>query len=212
MTDKRNKSLLILGILISKISFTLAFLKINHWYFPAVIGVWFIFDYIAYNKNKNTTLSFLFNDKKKFFNLYLVMFFLGATIELIGRFLLNLWDYPFINNLYLEFVLLLFYPFILFSFRELYESIILKLKNKFLAFISAMVAGIIIWEIPNLFSKDWIYTIPYISFNIIGINIIVIIGWVVLIGFPVYIYNNFFKKLNNKYFNINKTNLVSRLL
>jgi len=204
MTDKRNKSLLILGILISIISFTLAFLKINHWYFPAVIGVWFIFDYIAYNKNKNTTLSFLFNDKKKFFNLYLVMFFLGATIELIGRFLLNLWDYPFINNLYLEFVLLLFYPFILFSFRELYESIILKLKNKFLAFISAMVAGIIIWEIPNLFSKDWIYTIPYISFNIIGINIIVIIGWVVLIGFPVYIYNNFFKKLNK--------NLVSRLL
>ena len=61
-----------------------------------------------------------------------------------------------------------------------------------------MVAGIIIWEIPNLFSKDWIYTIPYISFNIIGINIIVIIGWVVLIGFPVYIYNNFFKKLNKK--------------
>ena len=207
MTDKRNKSLLILGILISIISFTLAFLKINHWYFPAVIGVWFIFDYIAYNKNKNTTLSFLFNDKKKFFNLYLVMFFLGATIELIGRFLLNLWDYPFINNLYLEFVLLLFYPFILFSFRELYESIILKLKNKFLAFISAMVAGIIIWEIPNLFSKDWIYTIPYISFNIIGINIIVIIGWVVLIGFPVYIYNNFFKKLNKKI-----DNLVSRLL
>ena len=102
MTDKRNKSLLILGILISIISFTLAFLKINHWYFPAVIGVWFIFDYIAYNKNKNTTLSFLFNDKKKFFNLYLVMFFLGATIELIGRFLLNLWDYPFINNLYLH--------------------------------------------------------------------------------------------------------------
>ena len=132
--------------------------------------------------------------KKYTLVLSILMFFLGASIELGGRFLLNSWNYPYINNFYLEVLVLLFYPFILFSCREMYESINIFIKKNYISFILAMILGVIIWEVPNLFSGDWIYTIPYINYEIFKINIVVILGWSILIGFPIYIYNTFFKK------------------
>lgn len=194
MKAKDSIWVLWIGIIISIISFTLAFLKINFWYLPATIGVWFIFDYISSIKNKNTAIQIFLKNKNKFFDLFLIMFFLGASIELGGRFLLNLWNYPPINSFYMEMIMLLVYPFILFSFREMYESINIFIKKNYVSFIFSMILGIIIWEIPNLFSVDWIYTIPYTNFSIFKINIIIILGWSILIGFPIYIY----KKLRIK--------------
>ena len=52
----------------------------------------------------------------------------------------------------------------------------------------SMLLGIVIWEIPNIYSKDWIYTIPYITYEIFHINLVVILGWILLILGPVYIY------------------------
>jgi len=62
------------------------------------------------------------------------------------------------------------------------------IKNKIFAIIISMLVGIIIWEIPNLFTQDWIYIIPFIPWEILQINIVVIIGWPILIIGPVYIY------------------------
>ncbi|MCD4771562.1 hypothetical protein K8R30_04075 [archaeon] len=184
----KNKTTFIIGLLIAIPSIAAAFYKINNWYFTATIGIWLIFDTLSSQKNKNTTLQILKKDKIKFFNLYLLMFLLGATIEIVGRFILNLWDYPNINSIPMELAILLFYPFILFSFREMFESIKLRI-NKTYAFVLSMILGIIIWEIPNLFSTDWVYTIPFTSLNILNINIVVILGWSILIGFPIYLYN-----------------------
>jgi hypothetical protein len=192
MKSKISVWFLVLGLVISFLSLVAAFMKVNFWYFPAVIGFWFVFDYFSSIKNKDTALQMLFRDKYEFFKLYFLMFMLGCTIEVIGRFVLKLWIYPPYTHVLFDLINLFFYPFILMSFRESYRSLNLFVKNKSLAFIYAMVLGILIWEIPNIFSVDWIYIIPFINFEIYHINIVVIIGWVVLIGFPIWIYNEFF--------------------
>jgi hypothetical protein len=188
MDAKDNSIILILGLIISIVSISLAFLKINFWYFPAVIGVWLFFDYFSSIKNNNTAIQILRKNKKDFLRLYIFMFMFGCTIEIIGRFILRLWFYPSYTNVIFDLVNLIFYPFILLSFREMYNSIKIICKNWIVTTILSMLLGIIIWEIPNLYSKDWIYTIPFISFEILHLNIIVIIGWSILILGPLIIY------------------------
>lgn len=179
---------LLIGILITLASFSLIYFKEGLWYFPAVFGILMIFDYFSSMKNKDTALQLLVNNIAKFRQLYVLMFLLGATIELLGKFMFKLWSYPYQTNLFLDLIGLLFYPLILMSFREMYESISLLIKNKSLTFIIAAILGVLIWEIPNVFIDSWIYNIPYINLEIFKINIIVIIGWVILIGFPIWIY------------------------
>ncbi len=184
-----KKLLLVIGLIISVVSISLAFLKINCWYFTAVIGVWLVFDYFASYKYKNTTIQTLKKNKQKFLQLYLIIFFLGCSFELIGRYILSWWVYPHINTVFLEILLVLFYPFILFSFREMYNSLTLIVKNKLMTFVLSMLLGIIIWETPNMFSKDWIYTVPYSNFEILNLPVIIIIGWSALIGLPLIVYS-----------------------
>ena len=87
---------------------------------------------------------------------------------------------------------------ILFSFREMYESLKIIIKNPQVTFLITMLLGIILWEITNLLNYSWIYTIPYITYEIAKINIVVIAGWSILIGLPVYIYNKYFPNKNIK--------------
>jgi len=190
-----NKWVLIFGMIISTFSIIVALLGINFWYFPGVIGFWLFFDYFSSKKNKNTAIQIFIKNKKEFFKLYFLMFMLGCTIETVGRFIFGLWIYPPYTNIWWDLLNLLFYPFILFSFREMYESSLIVIKNKVFAFVVSMFFGILIWEIPNLYSIDWIYTIPFITFEIFKINIVVIFGWSILIAFPVWIYNEFFGKV-----------------
>ena len=185
-----KKNLLIIGLLVSILSLISAFLGVHNWYFPATIGVWIFFDSISSIKNKNTPLQILKRSKPQFLNLYLIMMILGLVIELVGRFIFNLWSYPFINNNFKELLIIIFYPFILFSFAETYRSLKIKIKSNVQAFVLSMIIGIIIWEIPNLVSKDWIYKINFFPYEILGINILVIIGWSFLIALPLYVYKN----------------------
>ncbi|MDP2906656.1 MAG: hypothetical protein Q8O03_01835 [Nanoarchaeota archaeon] len=187
--QKKSRLLLVIGLIISVTSISLAFLKINYWYFPAVIGVWFVFDYLASYKSKHTTIQILKENKKKFFQLYLMIFFLGCSFELIGRFILGWWAYPSINTIFLEILLMLFYPFILFSFREMYNTLSIIIKSRIITFVFSMLLGIIIWEIPNMFSKDWVYTVPYLNFEILNLQVVIVIGWSALIGFPLIVYS-----------------------
>ncbi|MBI2545236.1 MAG: hypothetical protein HYW22_01385 [Candidatus Aenigmarchaeota archaeon] len=119
------------------------------------------------------------------------MLFLGGSIEFIGREVLDWWVYPHINSILGEILLLLFYPFILFSFREMFITMNNFMHNKNTAFLLSTILGIIIWEIPNLYSVDWIYLSNYTRILTLPINIIV--SWVFLILLPVYVYNDIFK-------------------
>lgn len=71
----------------------------------------------------------------------------------------------------------------------MYNFIISSIKKPLVATLLSVVAGIIIWEVPNIYSKDWIYTLPYNSLEILNINVIIILGWFILILGPRYIAN-----------------------
>jgi hypothetical protein len=197
MKARDRKGILILGILISIVSLLSAFLGWKLWYFVATFGFWFFFDYFSSKKNKNTAIQLFINDKKAFVNLYLAMLAVGMSVEYLGRFVFGFWHYNY-QSLFFEIVLILTYPVMCFTARELYESSKLIVSNKVLSVILAMIIGIILTEIPNLYSGLWIYTVPF-GFDIFGINIMVMAGWVILILVPAYVYDKFF---NNKILNI----------
>ncbi len=184
---KLQKISFISGTLVTVLSFSAAFTGIHNWHFPAAIGVWLMFDYLSSLMNNKTTLGICLKDKRAFLKIYLAMFLLGAAIEGVGRFALHWWTYPYIDSVMHEIVLLLFYPFILMSFREMY-MLFSSIIHKRTAFLLSIAAGIVIWEIPNMFSMDWIYTVPYLHIEIFNLHILIILGWAALIGLPVYIY------------------------
>ena len=190
MKTKSEKRLIVFfatGLIITIFSVILFFRGSHIWHFFAGLGMWFIFDYLASFYNKNTALQVFLRDKKKFINLYLAMVLLGVAIELTGRFILGLWEYPYYNGIH-ETASVFFYPFILFQLREMYTLVKSKIKTSLISIIVSVIMGVIIWEIPNLFSMDWIYHIPIVSLEIFNINIIVVLGWALLILVPNYLY------------------------
>jgi hypothetical protein len=194
--------ILFVGMIIILFSIFLYIKNSPYWYFPAPIGVWLFFDSISYFRKNKTTLDLITKkDYKKFLKFYIALFIGGILIELIGSIFLNLWSYKLsaytstlkavighILNNPLSGTGWFIYPFILMSFKGMYEFLKSFFKNKISPTILAMLLGIIIWEIPNVFSQDWIYRIPFISLEIFGVNIIIILAWVILIQGPLLIY------------------------
>ena len=182
-----RKIIFIFALTISIASISAAFFKIHNWGYPAVVGVWLVFDYLSSRMKNKTTLDLLINaNYKKFIMLYLSLAILGGLIEIIGNLLLNFWTYTFLSPIVLIISIPLFYPFILMSFIEMYAFINSLLKNHLISLLASMFIGIMIWEIPNLYSQDWIYTITFITLEVLSINIAVIAGWVLarLYGWP----------------------------
>lgn len=200
--EKNRIICLIIGITIIIISVILYISNSPYWHFPAPIGVWLLFDSLSSLRKNKTTLDLLITkDYKKFFMIYGALFILALLIESLGALILNFWSYALVNyqtdipsildrlsKYPLEGLGFFIWPFILMSFREMYNFLHSFIKKNILTVISAMLLGILIWEVPNVFSKDWIYTIPYISFEIFHINIVAIIGWGILILGPLYVY------------------------
>jgi hypothetical protein len=196
MKKSNLRKIFFIASLIIIIFSALLYIKGNHyWYYPAVVGVWLFFDYLSYLRKNKTIFGLLINKEyKKFFKIYLGLFVLGALIEIVGRIMAKFWIYPLQNPLIMNIITFLFYPFILMSFVESYNLIYSLTKNKIVSTLLSMLIGIIIWEIPNIYSQDWVYQIPYINLEIFNLNIVVVIGWIFLILGPLYVY----KQLNRK--------------
>ena len=188
MKNKILFKFFVVGLIITIFSATFFFYKSRIWYFFTAVGLWLIFDYMASLYTKNTALQVFLRDKKRFFHLYFIMILLAASVEYFGRYILNLWEYPSLNKVH-EIVGAFFYPFLLFQLREMYTLVKSKIKKPIVSLAAAVILGVIIWEVPNLFSEDWIYHIPFVSLEILQINIVVILGWTLLILLPIYIYN-----------------------
>lgn len=182
------------GFVLIFLSLVAIFNKVHNWHFMAAIGIWLFSDYLASLKTKDTAFQLLARDKKAFLNLYLVMFFLGSAIEIIGRFILQYWSYPFINSPIFEFILLLYYPFILFSFRELYVAFTRAAEKKWMALIIVMLIGILFWQVGGFFSGDWDYLVPiYSNIKLFNLHFFFVIGSALLVLIPVYVYRVIFK-------------------
>jgi len=179
---------LIIGLILIKLAIAQYATGCFYWYNFGLLGAWLLFEYLSHIRGNKTTLDLLFNNYKKFIILFIALALFGSVIELVGNAGLHLWSYSHLTPMQLCFLVPIFYPFILMSFMEMFKFIRSLIKNFPIAVISAMILGIIIWEIPNIYSQDWIYKIPHINLEIFHINIVVIIGWVILILGPYYIY------------------------
>ncbi|MBI2547361.1 MAG: hypothetical protein HYW23_02855 [Candidatus Aenigmarchaeota archaeon] len=187
----------VLSITIILMSLILYTSQKHYWFYPATIGVWLFFDNLSHLVNNKTSIDLLIKKEyKKFLTLYLLLSIFGSLIELFGNFLLGLWSYTYLSPIMVAISTLLFYPFILLSFKETFDAVKSRVKNFPISLVLSMLIGIIVWEIPNLYSNDWIYKMPFANITILQLNPIVIIGWSVLVLGPVFI-NKFNDKIHD---------------
>ena len=154
------------------------------WYSYFLLGGTFFIAYINFNLKNDSLIKRFRKNKLKEIKNYFYYIFIAMLIEIIGRHILNLWSYPNYNTLNIIInVFIIGYPMALFF---VYESFILI--NKYFSFnISIVICALInafLHEIPNKFANEWTYNIPRITFEIFGLNILVIIGWFILIIIP----------------------------
>jgi len=200
----KHKVSVVLGLLIILWAIVWYFRENKFWYFVAPFGAFLLFDYLSHLRGNKTTLDILFEKKySNFIKLYLILFVFGIFIEVVGSYTLGLWSYKLSNyNSQFSYCLELTiknprlflgwvgYPIILMHFKEIYSFIGSFFRSKPITVIISMILGILIWEIPNNRTLDWIYKIPFVNFEVLGINIIVIVGWGILILVPLWIYRH----------------------
>ena len=152
------------------------------WYSFFTIGGFLFLSSVNYSIQGKSIINIFEKNWKKGILIYLLFLIITVFIELIGRFWLGLWNYPDFSLIEkLIHVLIIGYPFALLF---VYETIILLryfLTSNIAIITIATFANAFLHEIPNTFAWEWVYTIPYVTFEILQINIVVILGWVILI-------------------------------
>ena len=176
----------LIGSILILYGFILAFFKSNvFWYDYFVIGGTLLFGSINYKIGNAGLFALIKNKSINFLKLYISYLIFAILIEIVGRFLLNLWFYPSSSVLdQIIYVFLIGYPFAFFFVYETFVMFNGKIRSKTLAFVFTFIFSAFLHEIPNVFVWSWIYTIPYIKFEIFQINIVVIIGWSILVLVP----------------------------
>ncbi len=180
-----KKPLIILGYIISVLLISYgvysAIITANKiWYSFFSIGLTIFLGLINLKIKNKSAITEICSKPRRFIKIYTIYLVIGIIYEILGNYFLHLWYYPSFN--FAEMIIHVFligYPFALFSAYETYR--ILHSKNLFLGIISTTLLSAFIHEIPNIYAQEWIYTIPYIKWSILGINIIVVIGWVLLV-------------------------------
>ena len=173
----------IIGLLLAIYGVASAILYSNvTWYSYFVFGFTFFLAWINQILNNDS----LFEKSKiyllKTYGLYL---FFTILIEIVGRFILNFWHYPSFNLTdKVIHVFLIGYPFVFFSIYESFKLIRKKVPSLSVTIILATLINAFLHEVPNIFAWEWVYTIPYVTFEILQINVVVIVGWVILIAIP----------------------------
>ena len=168
--------LMILGVILA------LFFANPFWYSFFVIGGTLFFGYLNYKINNKSIFNIFEKSKQRFIYIWVSYIILAFIIEIVGRFLLNLWYYPH-YSLFEELVnvYLIGYPFALFMLYETFILINYKIKSLGLIITITTLVSAFIHEFPNTFVYEWAYTIPYVTFEILRINIVVIVGWVILV-------------------------------
>lgn len=109
--------------------------------------------------------------------LYVVV---GKFFEVVFCQILGLWYYPDFHIT----EILIGYPFAFFMIHESWQLIRPRFAVVSHAFIVTTLFHAFAHELPNTVAKEWVYTIPHITQNILGINIVVIAGWSLLVTTP----------------------------
>lgn len=197
---------IIFGVAILLLIFSgpLYFYKSIVWYNFAVWGWWLFFDCLSHWQGNKTTLDLILKKKyHDFLKLYGLLLLISVIMEVVVSLVFGLWSYPKLWGIEPPWLLILVnswgylsYPIIFISFMEMYAFFYTLIRRKWIAIISFLILGIVIWEVPNIFSQDWVYHIPFVDYNLGGLNLVVIFGWILLLLIPVYVYHHF--HLNTK--------------
>lgn len=122
---------------------------------------------------------------RNFWKLYIAYFFCGVAIEIVGRYVLELWSYPRFDYIdELIHVYAISYPFAFLYLYEFFKITRRYLKSGILAFCATFLFNAFLHEIPNIYGSQWVYSISFITYGIGGINIVVILGWSILALVP----------------------------
>lgn len=171
-------------------------LGVSPWYAYFVVGGTLFFGWVNYLL-KNKSLFYGFEQDKVFvLKSFLYYFIFGIMIEFFGRYLFGLWEYP-LFSFYDEtiYVFILGYPFPFFLIYETFVLIKGLVKSFGFSFLLATLISSFLHEIPNIYAREWVYNIPYVALEILGINIVVIFGWTILVLVPIVV--NTSKNLRN---------------
>ncbi|OGK37750.1 hypothetical protein A3B02_00495 [Candidatus Roizmanbacteria bacterium RIFCSPLOWO2_01_FULL_42_14] len=175
--------------------YSVFFLFYDKWYTSFVIGGTLFLGYINHKLRHGSFFEKLIQQPKTLLLTYGLYVISALLIDAVGKQLFRLWHYPSLNPSEQIFhVYLLGYPF---AFFMVYESwILIKHSVTYmpLAFIITFLVNAFVHEIPNTYAGEWIYTIPFITSEIFGVNIVVILGWSLLLKIPFTINKQLFFK------------------
>ncbi len=187
----KREVFLLSGLFLFLYGLYLAFFQHSYyWYTPFVLGGTLFFSQI--NRHHSSLRFIAKKHPSVFFKLYILYFLITILIEIIGRLILGLWYYPFFSSAEIILhVFLIGYPFALFFVQELFFYIHYHFRNIPVTFMTTLIISSFLHEIPNIFAWEWVYTIPYVHYEIFEINIIVLLGWSLLVYTPLLAYHIF---------------------
>lgn len=155
------------------------------WYSYFVIGGTLFLAYVNYAMGNENLFEKCRKMPVRFAKLYAVFVCVGIASEAAGRMVLHLWYlHPFSLAEEILHVYAVGYPFALFLAYESFTIIRKHVKSLYASVIVATLSNAFVHEIPNTFAWAWTYTIPFVDIEIAKVNIIVIIGWSILVIIP----------------------------
>lgn len=173
----------IIGLVLAFYGYFSAIFSANvKWFSYFIVGGTFFLGYINLRLKNESIFKKSRNYILKTYALYLLF---GILIDIVGGYVLGLWGYPsfglvdkIIN------VSLIGYPFVCFFIQESFNLLHKILSSYLLTIILTTLINAFLVELPNISAQEWVYNIPYITFSILQINIVVIVGWIILIAVP----------------------------
>lgn len=195
--ERWNKTLLkkwdsiigLLGFMLALYGLVSAILFANvTWYSYFISGNTFFLGYINLTRENRSLLEDAQKNRVILAKRYLLYLIAGILIELVARFLLHLWEFPsFKFTDEIIHVYAIGYPFTFFFIDELYNLV----ENRLRAIIPSVFAITLfiafLIEIPNTYAWEWRYTIPFITMEVLNINIVAIVGWIILTVIPLFV-------------------------
>ncbi len=182
-----------LSLLLAAMTYSLFTIRSPYWFYLGVVAAWLFFGALASFFDQESTLDLLRHKGLLFGRYYFILASFGFLIEMVGSWVLGWWHYAYLNFVVVFFSMPVFYPFILMSFRDSYVIMKYLVARSWRAVLLSMLLGILMWEVPNLFSGDWVYAPPFSSIALFGLPLVVLVGWALLIVGPVFLYEQVLK-------------------
>lgn len=182
--ERNNEKYFVLGVIIFFYAIYLATIeKAFWWYSPAMIGATIFLSSINSGKSEKSFLGLLRKNPRRLIYQYIMYVMVTIISEIIFKNILHLWYYPHFDTViqHIVNVYLIGYPFALFFLYELYTLFKSREISTNKDIVLTTIIGGYVSEIPNTYVHEWVYVIPYVNLTILNINVVVTIGWVLLV-------------------------------